>query len=309
MKASVLALAVFSCLGQEGEMRPTYVLGPGDRIVVRVLDLDEMGRDPYQIDVRGNVNLPLAGRVRAAGLTPEALETLIAERLKRYLKAPEVTVSIHEMRSQPVSVLGSVKNPGVHQLYGAKTLLEVVSLAGGLSVDAGYSIRITRRKEWGRIPLRGMKEDDSGQYYTAEVGVKELMEGRAPEKNIPIKPEDVISVPKGELVYVMGAVKKSGGFVLGERETVTVLQALSMAEGMDNFAKASGAKILRKTENPERRLEIAVDINRILKHSSPDIPMQQDDILFVPLSGARKAIMRTLEAGITTATGVLIYRR
>jgi protein involved in polysaccharide export with SLBB domain len=175
----------------------------------------------------------------------------------------------------------------VHQLQGEKTLLEVVSQAGGLNPTAGHAIRITRRKEWGPIPLPGAHEDETGQYYVAEVGVKEIMEARAPEKNILVKPNDVITVPKGELVYVMGAVKKSGGFVLGDRETVTVLQALSMAEGMDSYAQSGHAKILRRTSDPEKRQEIALNLKRIIEGRDHDVEMQSDDILFVPLGGGR----------------------
>jgi polysaccharide export outer membrane protein len=144
---------------------------------------------------------------------------------------PHVTVSIVEFRTQPVSILGAVKQPGVHQLQGEKNLFEVLSTAGGLREDAGYSVRITRRLEWGKLPLPDAVNDPSGEYSTASVSVKAIMEGRNPQLNITIKPQDVISVPKGEMVYVIGSVKKSGGFVLGEKENVSVLQALSMAEG------------------------------------------------------------------------------
>jgi polysaccharide export outer membrane protein len=290
------------------QARSTYVLGPGDQILVRVLDLEEMGKEPYQIDMRGNVNLPMAGRIHASGRTVEELEQEIGGRLKKFLKSPEVTVALSEMRSQPVSVLGEVKTPGVLQLQGEKTLLEVVSMAGGLNPTAGHSIRITRKKEWGEIPLPGAHEDETGQYYLAEVGVKEILEARSPEKNILVKPNDVITVPKGELVYVMGAVKKSGGFVLGDRESVTVLQALSMAEGMDSYAESGHAKILRRTSNPEKREEIALNLKRILQGKDHDVPMQSDDILFVPLSGGKKALARTAEAGLAIGTGLAIYR-
>ncbi len=317
-----LALIVLATAGQAGppagkegppsaleHARSTYVLGPGDQILVRVLDLEEMGKEPYQIDMRGNVNLPMAGRIHASGLTVEELEQEIGGRLKKFLKTPEVSVGLSEMRSQPVSVLGEVKNPGVLQLQGEKTLLEVVSMAGGLNPAAGHSIRITRKKEWGEIPLPGAREDETGQYFVAEVGVKEILEARAPEKNILVKPNDVITVPKGELVYVMGAVKKSGGFVLGDRENVTVLQALSMAEGMDSYAEVGHAKILRRTSNPERRQEIALNLKRILEGKDHDVEMQSDDILFVPVSGGKKALARTAEAGLAIGTGLAIYTR
>jgi polysaccharide export outer membrane protein len=305
--AQTPAKAIAPTAGEQA--RSTYVLGPGDQILVRVMDLEEMGKEPYQIDMRGNVNLPMAGRIHASGLAVEELEREIGGRLQKYLKSPEVTVALSEMRSQPVSVLGEVKTPGVHQLQGEKTLLEVVSQAGGLNPTAGHAIRITRRKEWGPIPLPGAHEDETGQYYVAEVGVKEIMEARAPEKNILVKPNDVITVPKGELVYVMGAVKKSGGFVLGDRETVTVLQALSMAEGMDSYAQSGHAKILRRTSDPEKRQEIALNLKRIIEGRDHDVEMQSDDILFVPLSGGKKALARTAEAALSIGTGLAIYTR
>ena len=305
----LLSAAIFGFAQQAAEdpMRSTYVLGQGDQILVRVLDMDEMGKDPYQIDMRGNVSLPMAGRIHAGGQTPEELENMIAERLKKFLKNPEVSVTVHEMRSQPVSVLGEVKLPGVHQLQGEKTLLEVVSLAGGLSPDAGYSIRIARKKEWGQIPLPGSHADESGQYYVAEVGVKDLMEARSPEKNILVKPNDVVTVPKGELVYVLGAVKKSGGFVLGAHQRTTVLQALSMAEGTDSFAKSRNAKILRKTGAEDQRIEIAVNLDKILSGKSPDVPLQSDDILFVPINATKKVFVRSAEVSVALGAAA-IYR-
>lgn len=301
------AICAFGQEKAEDPMRSTYILGPGDQILVRVLDMDEMGKDPYQIDMRGNVSLPMAGRIHAGGQTPEELENTIGERLKKFLKSPEVSVTVHEMRSQPVSVLGEVKQPGVHQLEGEKTLLEVISLAGGLSPEAGYSIRIARRREWGKIPLPGAHADETGQYYVAEVGVKEIMEGRAPEKNISVKPNDVVTVPKGELIYVLGAVKKSGGFVLGSREHATVLQALSFAEGLDSFAKSGQAKILRKTGNSDDRMEIAVNLAKILSGGAVDVPMQSEDILFIPVNGTKKAFMRTAELSVGLGAAA-IYR-
>lgn len=300
-------ISAFGQKPSDDTLRSTYVLGPSDQVLVRVLDMEEMGKDPYQIDMRGNVSLPMAGRIHAGGQTPEELENAIAARLKKFLKSPEVSVTVHEMRSQPVSVLGEVKLPGVHQLQGEKTLLEVISLAGGLSVDAGYSIRIARRQEWGKIPLPGAHPDETGQYYVAEVGVKEIMEARAPEKNIAIKPNDVVTVPKGELVYVLGAVKKSGGFVLGSREHTTVLQALSFAEGLEPFAKSAHVKILRKTGTSDDRTEIEVNVSKILAGRAIDVPMQSEDILFVPVNGAKKALIRSAELSVGLGAAA-IYR-
>ncbi len=306
----LLAASAGFIFGQQAEVeKSTYTLGPGDLIVVQVLDMEELGRDPYPIDMRGNISLPVAGRIHASGLTVEQLEETIAQRLKSALKDPQVTVGLREMRSQPVSVLGSLKNPGVYQVQGNKTLLEMLSMAGGLSPEAGYSVRIARQKAWGQIPLPGAALDETGQFWTAEIGVKEIMDAISPEKNIQVKPNDVITVPRGQMVYVMGAVKKSGGFVLGEREKTTALEALSMAEGTASFSKEGDARILRKTSDPNKRLEIPVNLAKVLKGQSKDVPMEADDILYVPMSKGKRALGRSAEAAITVGTGLAIYRR
>jgi polysaccharide biosynthesis/export protein len=309
LAAALLMLLFFAPLPGRGQETPaSYILGPGDLVQVSVLDMEEIGKYPSRIDIRGNLNLPVVGRVEAVGLTIDQLEAKITERLTRHLRAPDVTVSITEMQSQPVSVLGSVGKPGVQQVQGRMSLMEVISQAGGLRTDAGYSIRIARLREWGAIPLEGAREDETGRYYVAEVGISEILEGDAPAKNIPVKPHDVITVPKGQMVYVMGAVKKSGGFVLGERQNITVLEALSLSEGFDRFAKEGETRIMRKTSDPNSRAEIAVNVKRILQGKDRDIALEADDILYVPLSGAKRATARSLEAAVSIGSGIAIWR-
>src|SRR5205085_6151143 len=153
-----------------------YVLGPEDQITLRVVDAEEISDKPIRIDASGYIRLALAGRIKAAGLTTEQLENAISEQLQPYIKNPQVQVTVTDARSNPVSVLGAVKIPGVHQIQGPKTLAEALSLAGGLMDDAGYTIKITRRLEYGAIPLGNAKTDETGQFSVAEVGVKELLE-------------------------------------------------------------------------------------------------------------------------------------
>jgi polysaccharide export outer membrane protein len=174
------------------------VLGPDDQVSIRALHAEEITDKPVQIDGEGFLKLPLVGRVKASGLTVEGLESEIMERLKIYINDPQVSATITEFRSQPISVLGAVNAPGVIQLRGRKTLVEVLSLAGGLRNDAGYRIEITRRAEWGDVPLPGAKTQDG--YSIAEVSVAPLLEAKKPKVNIDIKPYDTISVPKGDLV-------------------------------------------------------------------------------------------------------------
>jgi polysaccharide export outer membrane protein len=305
-----LALIALSAMTLWAQRPPsTYTLGPDDQIIVRALDLEEIKDQPVRIDMNGNINLPLVGRVHAAGLTVEQLERQLVKLLKAYLQDPTVTVAVNEFRSQPVSVLGAVNKPGVHQLQGRKTLFEVLSLAEGLRNDAGNTIKITRRKEWGGLPLSTAKDDPTGQFSVADVNVKSAMEGRSPQENILIMPYDVISVPRAELVYVIGSVRRAGGFVLNEREAISVLQALSLAEGLERTAAPQNARILRPAPDPSKRTEIPVDVKKILAGKSNDVPLQANDILFVPNSVAKSAALRTFEAAVQIGTGVVIYRR
>ena len=289
----VLATCVTLSAQQAGTLATSYVLGPDDQIALEAPDVEEISGKPFRIDLSGNINLPLVGSVQAAGLTAVELQSRIKDRLKKYLRNPDITVSITDFRSQPVSVLGAVQKPGVHQLQGNQNLLGVLSLAGGLRPDAGSTVKITRRLTWGRLPLPDAADDPTGQYSVASIPIRSIMIAAHPAENIAIKPEDVISVPRAELIYAIGAVRKSGGFVLGERESISALQALALAEGLDRTAAAQNARILRATENSPNRTEIPIDIKKILAGTSADVPLKADDILFIPASRAKSAALRT----------------
>lgn len=300
--------AVPASLG--GEKAPSsYILGPDDEITLFVADMEDLNNKPMRIDMRGDVNVPMAGRIHAAGLTVDKLEAAIGERLKKYLQDPDVVVFIKEFRSEPISVLGAVEKPGVHQLEGRKTLFEVLSLAGGLRADAGNTVKITRKLEWGPIPLPETQTDGTGKYSVATVKVKGILDGSDPGANIVIRPEDVISVPKADLVYAVGSVRKPGGFLLNQNESLSTLQVLSLAEGLDKGAAPKKAKIMREVPGSTTRVEIPVDLQKLMAGKSPDVPMRSDDILFVPNSAAKSAGARALEAAIQVGTGVAIYGR
>ncbi len=286
----------------------TYTLGPHDQISFWGIDADELVNKQFRIDPEGDVSLPMVGRLRAAGLTIRQFEEVLNKQLSAYIRAPHIVVTIAEFRSQPVSVVGAVKAPGIYQLQGQKTVVEVISLAGGFREDAGNTIKITRELEWGKIPLGNASIDPGHKFSVAEVRIKEILEARNPQENILMMPHDVITVPRGELVYVIGDVKKAGGFILTERSNISVLQALSMAEGLGNTANTSHSKILRLESGQERRTEIAVNLKKILDGTSNDVPLQAGDILFVPGSAAKKAGVRTLEAMVQVGTGLAIWR-
>jgi polysaccharide biosynthesis/export protein len=289
-----------------------YVLGPDDGISVHVVDLAELDSKALgiiRIDHQGNIRLPLAGRIQASGLTVEQLEKEIANRLTSIMNDPEVTVSVAEFRSHPVSVLGAVRNPGVYQVTGRKTLFEVLSLAGGLNPDASNRVNITRLAPAGRLPLSNAVLDKTGAFYIGELNVRNVMEAKDPDENIDVLPGDVITVPKADLVYVVGAVHRSGGFPLSEKEQISVLQAVSLAEGLDHVAGAKNARILRQANPGAERTEIPVNVQEIIDGRAKDVSLQANDILFIPNSMAKSASIRALEAVIQTGTGVIIWGR
>ena len=286
----------------------TYVLGRDDGISFLGIDADEIVNKQFRIDSAGDVSLPMVGRLHAAGLTVRQFEENLNEHLSTYIREPHIVVAITEFRSQPISVLGAVRSPGTYQLQGRKTVVEVISLAGGFREDAGNTVKITRELEWGEIPLSNANIDPLHNFSVAEVRIKEILEAQNPKDNILMMPHDVITVPRGELVYVIGEVKKAGGFILTERSNMSVLQALSMAEGLERTANAGHTKILRLESGKELRTEIAVNLKKILDGTSNDVPLQAGDILFVPGSTAKKAGARTLEAVVQAAVGAAIWR-
>lgn len=286
-----------------------YLLGPEDQVRVWALGIEEISDKPVRIDSNGYLDLPMIGRVRAAGLSVEQLKAQLTERLTKEVRIPRLSVEVVEFGSQPVSVLGAVTTPGVHQLRGRKSLVEMLSLAGGLRPDAGHAIKISRSVEWGKIPLPSATLDSTGEFTVAELKIKDVLEAKNPADNILIRPYDVITVPTAEMVYVMGAVRKPGAFTLHEQENVSVLQALSMAEGLGTTPSPQKSKILRTPKGSSQRVEIAVDLKRVLAGKAADMALQPNDILFVPTSASKKAAARALEAAIATGTGIVIWRR
>jgi polysaccharide biosynthesis/export protein len=284
-----------------------YALGPGDQILIKVLDFEEIDNKPVVIDSRGAINLPEVGKIQAAGLTPDQLEAVITDHLKKFLLHPNVSVTVGEIHSQRVSVLGEVRSPGVHTLQGDPTLFEVLSSAGGLQSGAGYTVLITRHVDQGPIPLPNAHPDESGQFSVASVSVTSIMTASNPRENIHVKPNDVITVPRGAIIYVIGAVRKSGGFLLNEHQSLSALRIMSLAEGLDKTAAGDRARIMRQVPGSENHQEIPIDLKKILAGKVPDVPLQADDVLFVPVSAGKATGYRTLDI-LGMSAGALLYR-
>jgi polysaccharide export outer membrane protein len=246
-----------------------------------------------RVAANGEITLPLLGAVRAAGLTPRELESVLAELLRRtYMKDPHVGVFVKELQSHPVSVFGAVFKPGVFQVRGTKTVVEMLSLAEGLATDAGDTVLVMRGAGFpaasGTAPeASGEKTDAKAE--TLEINLKSLLESGDPRYNATVYPGDIVKVTRAGVVYVVGEVRRPGGFTLKSNENITVLQALALAEGL--------------------RAELPIDLGRVLAGKAEDMRLRPRDILFVPNSAARSALARGSEAVLSIVTGVVIWRR
>ena len=263
-------------------------LGPGDVIDVSVYNVSEL-TTKARVSSAGDVYLPLINSVHVGGLTAEEAEALIQKRLSDggFVKNPHVSVFVNESASQGASVLGEVSKPGVYRVLAQQRLFDLISSAGGLTEKAGRSITVTHRNQPDQpitLPLSRNLNDD-------------------PESNIPVYPGDTIIVRKADIVYVVGDVGRPSGFLM-DSERLTVLQAIALAGGTTHTANLGGARIIRK--GPGGMTETPVQLKKILRAKAPDVPMQADDILFVPTSASKVLAGRTFEAAMQAAAAVSI---
>lgn len=289
-----------------------YVLGPGDQLGLIVSDLEEnFSGKVFRVGLNGEVSLPFVGRLHPGGLTLSQFEMEIGRRLVELhtVKHPQVVVTIVAFGSQPVSVLGAVMTPGIKQLEGRKSLFEVLSLAGGLRADAGFSIRLSRDPKWGAVPLKDAQTDPVSHRSTGTVQLKDVINETGSQASLIIMPNDIISVPKAGVVYAVGSVVKPGGFTLNEHETMSALQVVALAEGLLKTAAPKQARILRLEPGASARVEIAVNLRSLMEGKGSDIQLRADDILFIPNSTSKVVTGRAVETAISLLTGLAIYAR
>jgi polysaccharide export outer membrane protein len=313
-----------------------YRIGPEDLLNISVFEAADLGHT-VRVSAGGEISLPLLGSIRAAGLTPHTLESVLEELLRHtYMKDPHVSVFVQEIQSHPVSVFGAVKQPGVFQVRGAKTLVEMLSMAQGLAEDAGDTVLVMHQTQpdvappgiavQGEAPAGAASEGDRpvkaapvAQTPVAEgsppvgnaveINLKSLLESGDPRSNVLVYPGDVVKVTRAGIVYVIGEVRKPGGFQLKSNENISVLQALALAEGLTRTSAKSHARIIHTDEATGKRTELALNLDKILAGKIADPLLQPKDIVFVPNSAGRSAVYRGLEAAISVGTGVAVYRR
>ena len=287
-----------------------YIIGPEDVLEIDVFNVPELHKT-VRVSNDGTIALALLGHVAAAGFTTDQLRAELEKKYGgTYLQEPQVSVYVTEFHAQPVSVIGAVERPGLYQLTGPRSLIEVLSMAGGLakrnSAPAGKVLYVTRKAGFGDLSVaEGMQLVAPDRL---EINISGLLYSHEDALNIEIEPRDTISVTKADVVYVVGDVRKPGGFVVEDRENLTVLQALAMAEGALSTAAKGRARIIRKAADGSRT-EIPLNLDKILAGKSQDEVMAANDILFVPNSAAKSGVKRGVDAAIGTISGLLIYGR
>lgn len=234
-----------------------YRLGTGDVLKVTVYDHQDLTTQA-RVDDQGFIAFPLAGQVEVGGRTATEAARLIAARLDGdYVVSPQVSVFVEEFRSKKVVILGEVVRPGVYELSGPTTLLELISKAGGLAKGAGQSATIHRT---------------SGQENLLTVNLAELLEKGQGGGDQQLLDGDTVTVAKAGVVYVTGQVNRPAAY--GFEPDMTVIKAVTMAGGFTALASQGRIKIIRKVDGREQVL------NRVSLHDK----LVADDVMVVPES-------------------------
>jgi len=252
-----LILGTASCLAAG----PDYLVGQGDVLKVTVYDHPDLS-STVRVNNDGTINFPLVGTLQIEGISVSQVSERVANALAEgYIVNPQVAVFVEEFRSRKVIIMGQVKNPGLYELRGPTTLLELISQAGGLNPDAGETVSITRRQDAA-----------SGQEQMLKVDLKTLTQGGDSANDVAILDGDSIFVTQAGNVYVTGEVKRPNAYKF-ERGT-SVIKAITMAGGFTELAAQGRVKIIRKSGGAENQL------NNVPMH----MLVLPEDVIVVPES-------------------------
>jgi polysaccharide biosynthesis/export protein len=285
---SVAAKAPMDAQGDSSSPSPLLRLGAGDLVEVSVYNVPELSTKA-RIGNSGDVYLPLIDYVHVGELTVEEAQKVIQKRLEDggFVRDAHVTIFLDESASQGVTVIGEVTRPGIYPALGDRKLYDLISAAGGFSQIAGRKVSIIRQHSTtGPVTLnlpRNLADDL--------------------QDDVEIFPGDMITVPRAPIVYVVGDVGRPAGLLV-DNGSLTVLQALALAGGTNHTAKMGGVRIIRK--GPSGMEETRLPLKKMMEAKAPDITLQADDILFVPISGVRVAASQSMSAAISAATGLAV---
>ncbi|MCI5066239.1 polysaccharide export protein [bacterium] len=304
---------------------PSYRLGPGDELEIRVFDVEELNTT-VRVSQSGFIDLPLVGAVETKGLTSAQLEEALRRRLRRFVRNPQASVFLTHYASQEVAVIGAVEKPARYPLRkGNNSLLEVLTLAGGVSDTAGSTVNLVpveftgvpaaqSPEERAKFALKASTALQSKGAVSAdnslEISLQDVYgtSGGIPLE-IPIRGGDMIIVPEAGKVLVEGEVEKRGAFELGQRSTL--LGALAAAGGITYSAKIDEVELVRPTRTGDR-LRLVVNLEEILSGAQKDISVRNGDLVRVPSHSGRRmredtfnGITRILNFGVGGSVNVM----
>lgn len=232
-----------------------YIVGPNDTLAVTVYEQPQLS-GKYMVQPDGTFAFPLLGRVKVGGLSVQAIEDDMRDRLARgYLKNPQVSVTVDTYRSQQIFIIGEVKQPGGLQFMGTMTMIEALARVGSVTDNAGAEALVVRQAPGSQPPdaaaLKRVQEGkDEGNVI--RVNLQTLQTGALSE-NIMLRAGDTIFVPRAESVFVSGHVGNPGAYAV--RKGMTVRQALAMAGGVTDRGSTRRIQIIRKVDGKERTID------------------------------------------------------
>lgn len=260
--------------GQAGtgpELVYEYKVGPRDLLEISVIGFDEVNKQ-YRVSEEGKISLPYLGEIEVRGLTRTELEKRLVQLLKDnklFMQNPQVTVTIVEYQSRRVYLLGAVGTGGPYELLGRMTLLRLLSVAGGLTPEAGNEIIITRQLA-------------DGNKTTLKISVDDLMLKGDARLDVPLQPDDIVNVPVDAPIpiYVTGRVRTPGVLQVKRSTVPTLLRAIAQAGGFDERA-SKGNVIIKRTDEAGKEVQIKVNARDIEKGKIKDVPLLEGDIIIV----------------------------
>jgi polysaccharide export outer membrane protein len=246
------------------------LIGAGDLLDIRFFDVSDLSGS-YRVSGDGVLELPLIGKVPCIGLTSGQLAAKLADLYRNggYILGPQITVRVLESTSEGFTIEGAVKSSGAYPMHGPMTLAQAVALAGGLDSTADTRIEINRRTTHevvaAEFPMNGSRTTAS--------------------EDLPVYAGDVVFVPKAAVIYVLGQVARPGGIVMRNNGRLTMLQALSEAQGITHVASLKNAFIMRKQAGTYTRIDI--DLKPYINGKHGDMELEAEDVLVVPTNATK----------------------
>jgi len=275
-----------------------YQVGPEDQLAIVIFGQDNLSRE-LRVNGQGEIVMPLVGVVKVAGLSPAEIQKRLEELYNaRFLVNPQITVTVKEYRHQRVAVTGAVAKPGSYEIIGPRTLLEVLSLAGGFinqgyptggGAQAGDVVNVIRHQNAPNLAKKikvGTVQPFAPKTETMVIDLRRLVSGQEPQLNIAVRNGDVVNVPFAGNAYVLGAVKKPGN--ISVKENLTVSQAVAMAGGIDPMLGNDNITIMR-FDDQGKPVSINTNLGSIIARSDPDLPLKDNDVVVVNESAIKKA--------------------